>query len=617
VRLRVLIVALIAIGVLIPTALVLTQQRAAGASMILTVLDGSADVARGPADFVRASDGLVLSAGDRVRTADQSHAIVTFIDGSTLSVEPATTITVVAATAGPSGAVTIRLEQALGRTWSSVQKLTHPDSKFEIKTPSTTATVRGTGFVTDVSSSGATAVRTTDGVVEVSAQGTTVVVPAGSLTTVQSGGTPSPPVPVPGPRHTLRFGLHSPAHLVVVDPFGRSCGIVPTGPTVVRQIPGCLATEPGIDPQLIDLPDALTGTYALVIETIAPGGDFVATASAIDAAGSLSFNYFVGGGGPEGTKFRSSLAVAIGPTGGLTATGLSKLVLGDRSSTRVVVLSALPRPIANGTPSTSTFALLPRFGFTAGIEVTPAPAGQTAPVARTESPTPTQSAIPSPAATEVAAPEPTPASTVAPVRTVPPQPPPTEAPAPTPIPTPEPLPTASPSPSPAPTPSGPTLISGVVSAGSPVTLSGHGWSTARITITWEDGRPLLQVTADAAGDFAVAWTVPANTAVGAYRIDASDGARTATAQIAVYAPTLSASCGSTTAPVSLSGGGWPPFARYAVRSSLLVTPLSGSVAADGSFVAAFTPPAGTLPGDYQFSANAGSLLAAPASCTLR
>ena len=156
-----------------------------------------------------------------------------------------------------------------------------------------------------------------------------------------------------------------------------------------------------------------------------------------------------------------------------------------------------------------------------------------------------------------------------------------------------------------------------MSPGSPVTLTGHGWSTARITLSWEDGRPLIQVTADAAGDFAVAWTVPITTTVGTHTVTASDGSQTASGQIAVYAPTLAVSCVSTSAAVSLAGGGWPPSARYTIRSSLLSTPLSGIVGADGAFTNSFVPPAGALPGDYQFSASAGSLLAEPQSCTLR
>jgi hypothetical protein len=609
---RILLVALLAAGVLIPAALILTQQRASAANMTLTILGGTADVAQGAGGFTRAADGQALNAGDRVRTTDAGHAVVTFLDGSTVEIEPATTITVIQATAAASGAITIQIEQAIGRTWSAVQQLVRADSKFELRTPATTATVRGTGFVTDVLASGATTVRTTDGIVEVSAQGTTVVVPAGSLTTVQPSAAPSPPGPAPRAQNTLRFGLHSPAYLVVVDAFGRACGIVPSGPTLVRQIPGCLATEPGIDPQLVDLPNAAAGIYSIVIETIAPGGDFVATASAVDGAGALSFNYSVSGGGPAGTKFGSSLTVEAGPSGALGARGLSKLSLVERAPTHVVVMPTSPRPAVSGSPDTTLFAFLPRFGFTAGIEVTPPPFSQSPGPSPTSSGTP--SPTPSPTPTEVAVPEPTRAPTAPPVRTLPPPPPPT----PSRTPDPTPPPTPNPTPSPVPTPSGPTLLGGIAAPGSLFNVVGHGWSTALITISWEDGRPLVQVTADASGDFAVAVTVPFDATVGIpHHITASDGRLTATAQIAVYAPSIAVSCNSVTTPVLVTGSGWPPSTRYAIRSSLLATPLSGTVAGDGAFSASFTPPPGVLTGDYQISASVGSLFAEPQVCTLR
>jgi len=599
--------------VLIPATLIFTQQRASAAAMVLTIIDGTVDVAHGTAAFARGPDGQVLNAGDRVRTAEQSHAVVTFLDASTIELEPGTIVTVVQTTATQSGTITIELQQSIGRTWSSVQRVLRSDSKFELRTPAATAVVRGTGFVTDVQISGATTVTTVDGSVEVSAQTQTVVVPAGSLTTVQPGGPPSPPSASPSAQNILRFGLHSPAYLVVVDPLGRSCGIVPAGPTLIRQIPGCLATEPGIDPQLIDVRDASAGTYSLIIESIAPGGDFVATASAVDGADNLSFNYSIGGGGPAGTKFGSSLAVERGATGALSAKGLAKLTLADRGLTHVVVPSAFPRATASGSPN-ALFAPLPRFGFAAGIEVTPPPSGQTS------SPSATPSLTPSPTPTEVATPQPTEAPTQAPtappVRT--PTPPRPATPAPTPEPTPSPPPTPSPTPSPVPTPAGPSLIGGIASPGSLMNVTGHGWSTALVTISWEDGRPLVQANADAAGDFAVAITVPIDANVGAtYRITASDGRQTASGQVAVYAPTLAVTCGAVNSAVSVTGNGWPALARYAIRSSLLATPLSGTVTANGTFTVSFTPPPGILPGDYQISANVGSLLAEPQTCTLR
>jgi hypothetical protein len=606
--LRVLIVALIAAGVLIPVALVLTQQPAAAASMVLSILDGTADVARGTASFSRVGDGHVLVVGDRVRTSEQGHAVVTFLDGSSLEIEPATTITVDQASAGADGAITIQIQQALGRTWSSVQKLTRANSKFEIRTPSTTATARGTGYVTEVLASGATTVTTTDGVVEVRAQGQTVVVPGGSFTTVQPNAAPSPPSPSSKTQNTLRFGLHSPAYLVVVDAVGRACGIVPTGPTLVRQIPGCLVTEAGIDPQLVDLPNAAAGAYSIVIESIAPGGDFVATASAVDGAGSLSFNYSVSGSGPTSTKFGSTLRVESGPDGALRASGLSKLSLVERAPTRVVVLRSSPRPTTRGTPNASVFALLPRFGFTAGVDVTPPPSS------RSSAPTATPGATPTP--TDIVVTEPTPRPTAVPTRAPTARPIATPTPEPTPAPTPVPTPAPTPTPSPAPT--GPTLIGGIASPGSGMNVSGHGWSTGRITISWEDGRPLVQVNADGSGDFAVAITVPFDARAGTtYRITARDGRQTAEGSVGVYAPTLAVSCSGTSALVSIVGRGWPASSGYAIRSSLLATPLTGTVGADGAFNTSFMPPPGVRPGDYQINANVGSLIAPAQTCALR
>jgi hypothetical protein len=85
----------------------------------------------------------------------------------------------------------------------------------------------------------------------------------------------------------------------------------------------------------------------------------------------------------------------------------------------------------------------------------------------------------------------------------------------------------------------------------------------------------------------------------------------------VYAPTIVVSCASVTARVSVVGNGWPASGRYAVRSTLLATPLSGTVGGDGTFSTSFAPPPGSLPGDYLVSANVGSLIAESQTCTLR
>jgi len=563
-RRRLLIAAIIAALVVVPAALVLSQQRAAGAATILSILDGSASVARGTAAFAPASDGDVVNIGDRVQTAASSHALVTFFDGSTLEIDPATTVQIEDAASAASGAISIRISQTIGRTWASVQKLTRADSKFEIRTPTAVAAVRGTGFVTEVLADGTTTVQTTDGNVQVTAQGQSVLVGPGQATTVPPNSPPSAPVTRSTPPNLLRFGMHSPAYLAVVDQFGRACGVVVPGPTVVRQIPGCLASDPGTDPQLVDIPNATAGTYRVVIESIAPGGAFVATASAVNGLGNLSFNYLANGSGEPGKKFESKIEVGVGPNGALFANGLGPLVVIAQLPVKVVPVS-LPQPASpTNTGFGSLFSPLPGLGFTAGtnITVTPPPLATATLPAVTASPLPTQ-VVPTTAPTL----PPTSIPTVVPtfIPTAPPTPLPT-------LPTlpPTPVPTPTPTPQPTPTPLPPTLSGGTAQAGGTLGVLGTNWPVgAAITITWPDGSQIATADVQTNGQFATLIRVPANAIPGTtYKITASGAGLTATSDVTVrFAPTLTLLVSfppRAGTSVPYSGSGWPANSNYSL-----------------------------------------------------
>lgn len=81
------------------------------------------------------------------------------------------------------------------------------DSQFEVKTPSSVAAVRGTGFITDVHPDGSSAVQTTHGIVQVAAQGQSVSVGAGQATTVATNAAPATPITAPPPPNKLCFGF--------------------------------------------------------------------------------------------------------------------------------------------------------------------------------------------------------------------------------------------------------------------------------------------------------------------------------------------------------------------------------------------------------------------------
>jgi FecR protein len=437
--------------VLIAAMLFVAQRPTAAASTVLTIFTGVVQVARGGADFAAASNGAVLAGSDRVRTDDAGHALITFFDGSTLELEPSTTVQVDAASPNADGSISVAIGQTLGRTWASVQKLTRADSKFEVKTPTSTATVRGTGFLTEVLPSGETTVETTDGTVAVSAQGQTVLVTQGQQTTIRPGQAPTPPASTPAPSTTLRFGMHSPAYLVVVDPLGRSCGVASlgSGAALLRHVPRCIASSPGSEPQLIDLPDAIPGTYRLVIVSIEPGGPFTLTATGVDDRGSVSFDLALPGGGQPGATFGSTLDVHIGADGRLIASALGSLVSlqGPPPSP-----SAAPSP-ASSAPTTVVPSLaLPTL---AALTATPTVAASATPVVaasrpalRTPMPEPTFTATPTPTASSAPTPTPEQPTSRPVLRTLPPEPIFTA----TPTPSPAPRPTATPSPSPAASP---------------------------------------------------------------------------------------------------------------------------------------------------------------------
>jgi mannose-6-phosphate isomerase-like protein (cupin superfamily) len=633
-RRRLLIAAVIAALVVVPAVLVLTQQRASGAGTILSILDGSASVARGTAAFATAADGDLVNIGDRVQTAERSHAVVTFFDGSTLEIEPATTVQIEDATSAASGAISIRIGQTIGRTWASVQKLTRADSKFEIRTPTAVAAVRGTGFFTEVLADGTTTFQITDGNVQVTAQGQSVTVGAGQTTTVPTNSPPASPVSIVR-SNLLRFGMHSPAYLAVIDASGRACGVVLPGPTVVRQIPGCLASSPGRDPQLVDLPNAAPGTYQVYVASIDPGGAFIATASAVDGSGGLSFNYTASGSGQPGAKFVSRIDVLAGPNGALSANGLGPLSLIDKTPVKGVYATVPKQPGQSDAEGSPLLSPLPIIGFAAGttfpFATPPAypspPAPPTLPPLASSAPPDTLGPTPTPSPDVTALPTltiptfvptvpPTPLPTLppTPVPTLPPTLPPTPAPTlpPTPAPTPTPVPTPAPLP--------PTLSGGSAAPGGTLPVLGTNWPVgAAITITWPDGTLVGSADVQSNGQFATLIRIPTSAKSGTtYKITATGGGLTATADVTViaviYSPSLSLSTSTAKVGerVTYTSAGWPPTGDYTLWFDAVQ--LGSGVIVNGGFSGVFVVPSAS-PGPHTVKAVSGSYSASASLTT--
>src|SRR5262249_12232263 len=156
-----------------------------------------------------------------------------------------TTLTVTALGLDPDGTTTISMRQDIGRTWHSVQKLVSGTSRYDVTTPTVTATVRGTmfavGVTTDTTGEAVSTVATVEGAVAAAKPAVAgqppeeVLVTPGLRATVKVSAPIDPPAPAPEPDRKVVITLGA-ASGVVVDSVGRSNGIV-NGKFVV-QTPG-------------------------------------------------------------------------------------------------------------------------------------------------------------------------------------------------------------------------------------------------------------------------------------------------------------------------------------------------------------------------------------------
>jgi hypothetical protein len=113
---------------------------------VLTVISGDVLMRTTSGDFRSAIDGTVLYVGTVLRTSADARALITFFEGSTVELDPASDIAIEHARSDAT------LAQALGRGLQVVMRLTTADSRYEQTTPAATASVRGVEFEIAVAS---------------------------------------------------------------------------------------------------------------------------------------------------------------------------------------------------------------------------------------------------------------------------------------------------------------------------------------------------------------------------------------------------------------------------------------------------------------------------------
>jgi len=269
---------LIVVGVLVLAVIALVIQERVwppgdvlARSTTLTVLHGDNVMLSEEEDSWENVTGTVIAKeGDGIKTGDDSWALITFEDGTTVELEPNTEISI-----EELSKTHITVWQQVGRTWSGIKKLVGPLTEVHVETPSAAALVRGTLMDIVVDTLGNTVVSALEGVVEVTAEGISRTIEAGMQSIINMGLAPSEPGPIPPPKNRLEITVRGPVWALIVDsPQDRSVGVVPPG-VVVNQLPRATTTGAHAEPQFIVVPvpeEEGEKTYFVVIYGKDPAG---------------------------------------------------------------------------------------------------------------------------------------------------------------------------------------------------------------------------------------------------------------------------------------------------------------------------------------------------------
>jgi hypothetical protein len=153
------------------------------------------ELQRNESGWEPAVSGVELANGDRVHTGFNASVVLTYPDGSRLLVGPMTVITLTDIDVGPQGGIRARVLLNTGAVTAQVNRSTGARGDFQVKTPTSTASTRGTTFSVTYDGT-ATTVAVTEGSVEVAANGGAKVLVTAGTETRSTATSVSPPVAI-------------------------------------------------------------------------------------------------------------------------------------------------------------------------------------------------------------------------------------------------------------------------------------------------------------------------------------------------------------------------------------------------------------------------------------
>ncbi|MBD3227439.1 MAG: hypothetical protein GF329_04550 [Candidatus Lokiarchaeota archaeon] len=111
-------------------------------------------------------NGTLLCEYDKIRTHENSSAIIILFESSIIRLDSNTEV-MIKEVIEDIESTNVKILQSTGRTWNTISKISGIDN-YDVQTPTTVASVRGTTFVVKVESNGSTEVGVNHGLVNVS-----------------------------------------------------------------------------------------------------------------------------------------------------------------------------------------------------------------------------------------------------------------------------------------------------------------------------------------------------------------------------------------------------------------------------------------------------------------
>ena len=119
------------------------DAHARGAFATVTKVEGDVFVLRIDGGSGAASEGEVVVAGDAIRTAAGAVVELTYVEGSSVRIGESTAFVVDGLSVAPDQGAVLGMWRAAGRTWQAVTRMASGGSRYEMRAPTSSASVRG------------------------------------------------------------------------------------------------------------------------------------------------------------------------------------------------------------------------------------------------------------------------------------------------------------------------------------------------------------------------------------------------------------------------------------------------------------------------------------------